>query len=164
MPDPIIVMGPSGCGKSTLGRLLADALGLSFVEGDDLHPPANRRRMARGQALTDADRIPYLDAIAEALTDDPRSVASCSALKRAYRDRLRARLPGLLFVHPIVDRDELADRMSRRAGHFMPVSLLDDQLDALEPLAPDETGMTLDGSLQVSAQLGIVLKQLGRRS
>lgn len=162
MTLPIVVMGPSGCGKSTLACLVAKALGRPFVEGDDLHPPANRERMARGQALTDADRRPFLDAVAEALKQDPALVASCSALKRSYRDRLRARAQDAFFVYPHVPRDELERRVARRSGHFMPVSLVGDQLATLELLEHDEAGIRVDGTLPPQAQLRRVLRALSR--
>ncbi|BBB14529.1 gluconokinase (plasmid) [Sphingopyxis sp. FD7] len=155
-----MVMGPSGCGKSTIAPLLARALLLTFVEGDDLHPPANRERMARGQALTDDDRAPFLNAVAERLAREPRSVVSCSALKRSYRDQLRAGVPDLVFIHPAVPFAELARRVSERSSHFMPASLLASQLAALEPLMADEAGFTVDGAMEPAEQVLAVLDYL----
>lgn len=147
----IVIMGPSGNGKSTLGLALAQDLGLPFIEGDDCHPPANIAKMARGEALDDADRAPFLDAVGAALARHPGgAVASCSALRCAYRDRLRQLVPGLVFVLPQLDRATLERRMAGRTGHFMPASLLDSQLAALEPPAADESAVVLDGSLPVT--------------
>lgn len=160
MNRPIVVMGPSGSGKTTLAVLLAQALGRPYIEGDDLHPPANRERMARGQALTDTDRIPFLDAVGEALRTTPQPIVTCSALKRAYRDRLRSSAPNVLFVEPKVSRDELHRRVTSRRGHFMPVSLVDDQVAILENLQADEAGLVLDGTLTTAEQLARVLAEL----
>lgn len=152
-------MGVTGTGKSTVGRSLADALDADFVEGDDLHPEANVAKMASGRPLTDADRWPWLDAVGAAVrersADGQPVVATCSALRRAYRDRLRAVVPGLFFVHLRAPREVLAGRLAGRRGHFMPVSLLDSQLSTLEPLEPDERGAVVD----VSPPLADVLRR-----
>jgi gluconokinase len=142
---PVVVMGVSGSGKTTVGEALAAALGVPFVDGDALHPAANVAKMAAGIPLDDADRAPWLDAIAAVLATGPVVVA-CSALKRAYRDRLRAGSPELELVFLEVDPATLLDRMTHRR-HFMPPSLLDSQLAALEPPALDEHAITVDGAL-----------------
>lgn len=135
----IVVMGVSGCGKTTVGLALAGRLGARFIEGDLLHPQANVAKMAAGIALTDADRWPWLDAVGSALAGSAPVVASCSALRRAYRDRLRANAgSSLCFLHLAGDRAALARRMAERPGHYMPVSLLDSQLATLEPPGADE--------------------------
>jgi carbohydrate kinase (thermoresistant glucokinase family) len=136
-------MGVSGSGKTTVGAALADALGLRFVDGDALHPVANVTKMAAGIPLDDADREPWLDAIGAVLADGPVVVA-CSALKRAYRDRLRAAAPRLELVFLEGARELLAARMGARPGHFMPTSLLDSQLATLEPPTEDEHPLTVD--------------------
>ncbi|QYK41341.1 MAG: gluconokinase [Paracoccaceae bacterium] len=139
----VVVMGVCGCGKSTLGAALARHLGAVFLEGDDLHPPGNRARMAAGIPLTDADRAPWLAALADRLAVSPGPVVlSCSALRRTYRDRLSAAGP-LVFVHLAPPVAVLRDRMALRQDHFMPPALLDSQLATLEPLMPDERGFTL---------------------
>ncbi|MBA3878460.1 MAG: gluconokinase [Sphingobium sp.] len=135
-------MGVSGCGKSTYGRALAGASAARFIEGDDLHGAANVAKMHAGIALTDADRWPWLDRIAAAvnaaLAGGP-VVATCSALRRAYRDRLRAGIAAPVhFVLLDVPRDELRRRMAERTGHFMPPELLDSQLATLEWPGGDE--------------------------
>lgn len=134
-----VVMGVSGVGKTRVGLALAAALGARFVEGDDLHPPANRARMAAGTPLTDEDRWPWLDRVGAALAEgEPPVVAACSALARRYRDRLRARVPGLVMLHLAGDPALVGERLATRRGHFMPPALLGSQFAALEPLGPDE--------------------------
>ncbi|MEO7152304.1 MAG: gluconokinase [Burkholderiaceae bacterium] len=149
----VVVMGVSGCGKSALGERLARALGLPFVEGDTLHPPRNIERMARGIALTDADRAGWLDAVAAVLASADGVVVACSALKRRYRDRLRAAAPDLHFVHLHGAREVLEQRMAARTGHYMPASLLQSQLDALEPPGADESATSLDLAQPLEALL-----------
>lgn len=153
-------MGPSGCGKSTLARALARRLDWQFVEGDDLHPPANLAKMSAGIALDDADREPFLRAVGAALAAGRAGgvVASCSALKRKYRDLLRS-VAGedLLFVLPTVRRDVLARRLAGRRSHFMPASLLDSQLAVLEPPQPDERAVVLAQSRSINAAIAQVL-------
>lgn len=154
-PRHVVVMGPSGNGKSTLGAALADRLALPFIEGDDCHPPANLAKMARGEPLDDADRAPFLAAVGAALAARPGgAVAACSALKRRYRDQLRAAVPQVLFVLPQIDRATLHQRMASRAGHFMPPSLLDSQLAALELPAAGEQALLVDGTLPLPQLLG----------
>ena len=151
----VVVMGVSGCGKSTVGRGLAARLGVGFIEGDELHPPRNVARMAAGTALTDADRAGWLDALAERIAAARAAgqglVLACSALKRAYRDRLRAADPGLRFVHLHGDAELLRARMAQRSDHYMPPSLLASQLATLEPPAADERAATFDISLATAA-------------
>lgn len=141
----VIAMGVSGCGKSTVGRLLAQELGGEFLDGDDLHPAANVAKMAAGIPLDDEDREPWLRLIGEKMAGASGTmVIGCSALKRAYRDIIRAAAPDTAFVHLHGARELLAARMAARPGHFMPVSLLDSQLATLEPLQEDERGRVFD--------------------
>lgn len=138
-------MGVSGSGKSTVGRMLAEALSLPFADADDFHPPANIAKMRAGTPLTDEDRWPWLDALGAWLAAQPAGgVVACSALKRAYRDRLRAALPGLrlLFLHG--DPALIAARQAARPGHFMPPALMASQFATLEPPAPEEGAVLLD--------------------
>lgn len=129
----IVVMGVSGCGKSSLGAALARALGLPLIEGDDFHPPANVARMKRGQPLTDADREGWLRTLGEELARHPGgAVLTCSALKRRYRDTLRAAVPSLRFVFMAITRDEAERRVAARAQHMFPASLVASQFEALE--------------------------------
>lgn len=161
MTLPIVVMGVSGSGKSTLARLLADALGWRFVEGDTLHPAANVAKMARGEPLTDEDRLPFLDNVGHALGEGgARVVASCSALKRIYRNRLRSIAGEIVFVFPMIARAELEQRMASRTDHFMPPSLLDSQLATLEPPEVDEMALTIDGMAAPEQQLAEILDRL----
>ncbi len=163
MIPPIVVMGVSGCGKSTLAEALARRLAGRFVEGDDCHPPANVAKMAAGIPLDDQDRRPFLEAVAAALNVPGAgpAVASCSALKRAYRDLIRACCGDVVFVLPSLTRDELLDRLEHRQGHFMPVAMLDSQLATLEAPGADEGVIVLDGSLPTQSQVDAVTAALG---
>ena len=144
-----VIMGVSGSGKSLIGARLARALHVAFVEGDDLHPPDNVRRMAAGIPLTDNDRKGWLMAIAARLREAKRAgvglVASCSALKRRYRDLLRSSGDARAqFVYLAGTRALLAERLAGRRGHFMPPALLESQLETLEEPAPDERAWVCD--------------------
>lgn len=143
-----VVMGITGSGKSTVGARLAKALGVDFVEGDDYHPPENIRRMAAGIPLTDDDRADWLRALAARLREASETgaglVVTCSALKRSYRDRLRAAAPEVQFVYLQGSRELIAERVAERRGHFMPASLLDSQLATLEEPGSDEPVWTCD--------------------
>jgi gluconokinase len=144
-----VIMGVSGSGKTTIGAQLARELHIEFVEGDDLHPPDNVKRMAAGIPLTDDDRHGWLIAIAARLREAKRAgvglVVSCSALKRSYRDLLRsAGDAGARFVYLAGDRALLAERLAHRRGHFMPGSLLESQLSTLEEPSPDERPLVCD--------------------
>lgn len=144
-PPRLLVMGVSGSGKSTLGALLAERLALPFADADAFHPPGNIAKMSAGIALTDADRWPWLDALGAWLAAQPGGgVIGCSALRRAYRDRLRAHAPGLRVVHPHGALPVIAARQAARAGHFMPPSLMASQYATLEPCDPDEDALVLD--------------------
>ncbi|MEW1772353.1 gluconokinase [Streptomyces sp. NPDC086777] len=147
-PHVIVVMGVAGTGKTTIGPLLAARLGVPYAEGDDFHPPANIAKMSAGHPLDDADRWPWLDAIGAWAHGRAGlgGVVSCSALKRSYRDRLRAAAPGIVFLHLSGDRQLIEDRMSHRQGHFMPTALLDSQFATLQPLEPDEAGVAVEVS------------------
>lgn len=135
----IVVMGVSGCGKSSVGAALAVALVAQFRDADDLHPAANVEKMRAGEALTDADRWPWLDRVAGCLRDEAPVVVACSALRRAYRDRLRDGAGGRVqFVHLSGSRALIAARMAGRVGHYMPPALLDSQFATLEPPGPEE--------------------------
>ncbi|GAA0426426.1 gluconokinase, GntK/IdnK-type [Leifsonia naganoensis] len=142
-PAVVVVMGVSGSGKSVFGAALAASLGRGFLDADDLHPPANKARMAAGVPLEDADRWPWLDTVAETGSAAGDVVIACSALRRAYRDRLRLRLPAAVFVQLDVAVSELERRLAGRSHEFMPASLLTSQLDLLEPLERDERGVVL---------------------
>ncbi|MBY3109285.1 gluconokinase [Rhizobium laguerreae] len=161
----IIVMGVSGCGKSSVGEKLAEALHLAFIEGDALHPAANVEKMSKGIPLTDEDRMPWLDRIGEdikaSLEKREGIIVSCSALKRLYRDRLRAAAGGnLFFVYLEGPRALLMKRMAERKGHFMPASLLDSQLATLEVPTGEQGVVTVDIDDTVEGIAATALKGL----
>lgn len=161
----VVVMGVSGSGKSTVGAALAAALHWRFIEGDDYHPAENVARMSSGTPLTDADRMPWLASlaaeIARADAAGTCSVTGCSALKRPYRDMLRQAAGRVRFVHIDGTREALAARLDR-PGHFFPGALLESQLAALEPLAPDEDGTVIALDLPVSRQVEAARRFLTR--
>lgn len=141
----LVVMGVSGSGKSTVGELLATTLGVPFADADDLHSEANVQKMAAGHPLSDDDRWPWLQRVGEELrlAEPGGLVMACSALKRAYRELILAAAPRTQFVFLDGERAVLEQRLEGRWGHFMPADLLDSQLAALQPLAPDEPGFTV---------------------
>ena len=164
MTQRIVVMGVSGCGKSSVGAALSQALGIPYRDGDDLHPAVNVARMRAGEALTDADRWPWLERVAQDLARLAPVIVGCSALRRAYRDRIRAGAGGpVLFVHLAGSREVIAARMAARSGHFMPASLLDSQFATLEPPGPDEAAITVDINQPLDRQVAEILRRLELR-
>jgi gluconokinase len=159
----VIVMGVSGSGKTTIGRLLAETLGWSFHEGDDLHPPANVQKMATGLPLTDADRLPWLMELRRLIeryaADGENAVIACSALKASYRKILAGGLDGVRFVHLTGSRDLIRERLAQRQGHFMKAKMLDSQLAALEPpshaVEVDVTGSPEEIVAEIRRRLGV---------
>jgi len=154
-------MGVSGSGKSHLGAALARACGVDFVEGDELHSAANVAKMSAGVPLDDADRQPWLEAIAAAIAmrRGKGVVVSCSALRRTYRDVLRQADPALRLLYLRVPRDELARRLRERS-HFMPASLLDSQLATLEEPAADERAIVLEAGADLAATVATAMRAL----
>lgn len=157
-PPCVVVMGVSGSGKSTIGARVAAELGVPFLDGDDLHPPANVTKMASGTPLTDHDRRPWLREVGRSLRGHESTgvVVACSALRRRYRSAILIEAPGVVFVHLHGGRNIIHARMVARSAHFMPASLLTSQLDALEPLGEDEPGVTID----INAPHGVVVAQV----
>jgi gluconokinase len=135
-------MGVAGSGKSTIASALARQLGREFRDGDSFHSPGNVAKMARGQPLTDHDRIPWLENIAAWLAATPRGIVACSALRESYRDHLRGAGP-LLFLHLEITPSTARERVAARHGHFMPDSLIDSQFTTLETPRRDEHDVVL---------------------
>lgn len=153
-----VVMGVAGSGKSTIGRALAAELGADFLEGDKFHPAANIAKMSHGEPLTDDDRWPWLDRLAEELARAKRegrsAVLASSALKRSYRDRLRRGAPDLRLVYLKGDKAVIGERLRARKNHFMPAGLLDSQFAALEEPGPDEAPVVIDVTLPLETLVG----------
>jgi len=145
--EHLVLMGVSGCGKTTAALNLHNALGWPVAEADDFHPGANIDKMSRGIALTDEDRWPWLESMRDWMSDRAadgvRTIVTCSALKRSYRDLLSGARGRVFFIHLLAQPEELQERMAHREGHFMPPSLLPSQFAALEPLSDDEDGVTV---------------------
>ena len=160
----VVVMGVSGSGKSSIGSALAQRLEVPFVDADDLHPPANKRKMASGSPLVDADRWPWLDAVGAALAAQPAIVVACSALRLSYRDRLRVAAPDAVFVHLHGSDALLAERLGARSHEFMPTTLLGSQLATLEPLEPGEVGFVVDIAPSPEAIVDEIVRQLSEEA
>ena len=161
-PRLYVVMGVAGCGKSTVGKAWAQTIGADFLEGDSYHPKANIDKMSQGIALGDDDRWPWLDRLAEAMASQSGLVVlACSALKRAYRERIAAVAgEAVLFIHLDGDRDLITERMGERRGHYMPVTLLDSQFADLESPGADENAITVDISGDEDEILERIVKKL----
>ncbi|MGA1835663.1 gluconokinase [Herbiconiux sp. 11R-BC] len=157
MRELVVVGGVSGSGKSTVGAALALRLDVPFVDADSLHPEANVAKMAAGTPLTDDDRAPWLVRIGEVIAEhrDSGIVMACSALRRSYRDTIRAVAPGVRFITLSGSRELLSARIAARHDHFMPASLLESQLAAFEPLEADEAGVDID----VAAPVGEIVTE-----
>lgn len=149
-PIHVVIMGVSGCGKSVVGRRIAQLLDQKLIEGDAFHPQSNIDKMARGEPLDDADRAGWLQALAEELKRRPQgAVLACSALKKKYRDTLRAATPDLTFIHLSITPEESRRRVASRPGHFYPASLVGSQFEALEDPAGEPGVLVVDGTLPI---------------
>jgi gluconokinase len=155
---PVVIMGVAGCGKSSFAAALSQALGWQLIEGDEFHPPENVNKMRAGIALTDEDRAGWLDVLANELVQrGPQAVLTCSALKKAYRDRLRSSVSALRFVHLDLTREQSLARVTQRPGHYFQPALVDSQFAALEKPV-DEAGVLIVDATQsienIQAQVG----------
>ena len=160
-------MGVSGAGKSTVARVIAERLGAPFLDADDVHPPANRRKLSAGEPLTDDDRAPWLAAVRDGMRERDRStgsgpglVVACSALRRAYRDILRQVERPVFFVELGTDPELIAARLAARRGHFASRRILESQLSTVEPLEADENGLVCPITLPASEIADEVLAAL----
>ncbi|MEV0388132.1 gluconokinase [Nonomuraea sp. NPDC050643] len=162
----VVVMGVSGSGKTTVGRLLAERSRVAFVDGDDLHPPANVAKMASGVPLTDDDRFPWLVSVGRALAGARTEgmVVACSALKRKYRELILAEAPDASFVELHAEPALIVARMEARTEHFMPGTLFDSQLRTLEPLAADEPGFRVNNTHEPEKLVPEILSRLEQRN
>lgn len=159
----VVVMGVAGSGKTTIARLLAQRLDVPFADADDFHTDQAKAKMAAGQPLTDEDRQPWLERLADWIRQDSDGcVLACSALRRAYRDVLRTGNDGLAFLHLAGDPTVVTDRVGHRRRHYMPASLVKSQYDTLEPLGPDENGMTVDLAAKPAEIVEAFLRQIQR--
>ncbi|MDU0479127.1 gluconokinase [Staphylococcus chromogenes] len=149
-PVHVVLMGVSGCGKTSVASGLHERLNWPYAEADDFHPQANKDKMAAGHALNDEDRWPWLRTLQGWMTEHASAgqstIVTCSALKKTYRELLAEAEGNVVFVHLNGPMELIEDRMSHRAGHFMPTSLLPSQFATLEPLQDGENGLTLDVS------------------
>ena len=162
--EHLVLMGVAGCGKTTAAINLHNALGWPVAEADDFHPEANIAKMSRGVPLTDEDRWPWLESLRAWMSEQAdrgtRTIVTCSALKRSYRDLLVGAHGRVLFIHLVADEDALRERMEHREGHFMPSALLPSQFADLEPLADDEDGVTVTSRPAPEQTLGAILAAL----
>ncbi len=164
-PVVLVFMGVSGCGKTTVASLVAGRLGWPFEEGDALHPQSNIDKMRSGHPLTDDDRWPWLDKVAdwvdERLDAHQNGLITCSALKRAYRDKINRRGSGVVFIFLSGSKELIATRLAVRHGHFMPPGLLDSQFADLEEPATDEPAIRVDIGPPPAVIADAVLEDLG---
>ena len=162
--EHLVLMGVAGCGKTTAADNLHRALGRPVAEADEFHPAANVAKMSRGVPLTDEDRWPWLEALRDWMSaraaEGVKTIVTCSALKRSYRDLLAGAAGRVFFIHLVARTDELRERMTHREGHFMPSSLLPSQLADLEPLADDEDGVTVVSRVSPEQTLDAILAAL----
>jgi carbohydrate kinase (thermoresistant glucokinase family) len=160
----VVLMGVAGVGKTALAEAFAARTGWPLQEGDALHPPENVAKMSRGVPLTDADRWPWLDRVAAwidtRLADGGNGVITCSALKRAYRDRIIGDRTGVRLAYLHGDAALIGQRITARMGHFMPASLLDSQMATLEPPGPDECPIDLDVAASADELAGKMMREL----
>jgi gluconokinase len=163
----VVVIGVSGSGKSFVGRELAAVLDVPFLDGDDLHSAESVAKMTAGSPLEEADRLPWLAALAArvgAMAAARGGVIACSALRRRYRDALVAAAPTVRFLQLSLERDEARARVSGRADHFMPSALVDSQFSEFEPLQPGEPGLSVDATRALEEKLAAFREHLGAKT
>ncbi|HET7586702.1 MAG TPA: gluconokinase [Gammaproteobacteria bacterium] len=162
----IVLMGVSGSGKTTVGAMLAGRLGCEFADADDFHSAANIEKMHRGLPLDDADRLPWLEAIAAQIdawhADGQCGVVTCSALKRSYRDVIIGDRADVQLVYLRGEQELITRRMIARQGHFMPVDLLASQFAVLEEPAPEERAITVSIGMPPAAIVSQIVEELER--
>jgi gluconokinase len=163
LPQRMVLMGVAGCGKSSIGAALAERLGATYLDGDDLHPAANIEKMSKAIPLSDDDRWPWLTRVGEALAAGTgRTIIGCSALKRAYRARIESAVGApVTFIHLVGSVEVIEKRMKARQGHFMPPALLASQFAALEPPGPDENAISVDIDQPLDAVVDSTVTKLG---
>ena len=158
-------MGVSGCGKSTLGQALASELGYALIEGDEHHLPASKVKMRAGIPLVDSDREPWLDQLGALVAANPAgAVLTCSALKRSYRERLRARVPGLKFVFLEIGEADAVERVASRSAHMFPPSLVANQFATLESPVAERGVLAVPARHSLGEQVAAVRKWLEARA
>jgi gluconokinase len=145
----IVVMGVTGCGKTTVGFALAEKLGITFIDSDDLHSVENKRKMSSGTPLNDSDRQPWLQAVSDTLQSHEKIVVACSALKKTYREKILVGAPTTQFIHLVGSQELISARLSERSHEFMPIELLDSQFQTLEPLKQSEGGKAIEISQSI---------------
>ncbi|PST84583.1 gluconate kinase [Pedobacter yulinensis] len=164
----VVVMGVSGSGKSVVGEAIAGALGAVFLEGDAFHPLANVEKMSKGIPLQDADRAGWLETLRSEISryheTGQSCVLSCSALKKSYRDLLRSGAPGLYFLYLHADKTVLRSRLAQREGHYMPLSLLDSQLETLEPPVNEDRAVIIDAMVGQDEVIAACLQALKEKN
>ena len=156
---PLLVAGVSGSGKSTFGAAWAKHCAAPFIEGDQYHSPQSVAKMREGIPLQDADRAGWLERLAAAARSHaglPAPVLACSALKRSYRDQLRAGIPGLRTALVVISRELAMERVAHRGGHYMPVTLVDSQFKTLEPPGDEPHTLLMDGSRSINEMMNLV--------
>lgn len=159
----VVVMGVAGCGKSTVADMLAAELGAALIEGDEHHPPSSQEKMRNGIALLDSDREPWLDKLGTLLAQAPGSaVLACSALKRSYRDRLRAAVPGLRIVYLEISLADAHCRVAARKGHYFPPGLVVSQFASLEAPVGEMGVLQLPAHQPLDVQAATIMAWLGR--